>query len=589
VSVEKVNSKDRQQMEPVHELGDDLDTEQLPDRWLYFWAMMLGLSVVLGAVIGRPLYRHFKTERAQRLAREVSARVDAGTATNLLPTVRLMLDLAPRNDLVLRAAARFCSSNRMPEAVTYWRMLLDTVPGSHDDHLALAKAAMDLGQYDVATRELGLLIVRSGGDLEATRLALRLCLKRGAWKLAVRAADQVLQMDPNDEQAEIWRDTALIRTRLPANLSNAKADLIALMFRSKTRWKEAVDVLLDVPGLTRPELRLARRRVQSEAATTWVDQMRQMSVDWLLDVDQRDVVIGRALRIVGGNGQSGDVLQAGRWLLAHEAAEPLLKGVPLEAIKGDRIRMQLHVMALARLGQWEQVAAIVDQPDTGLDAHIAQVMSIAAAGVKPDGLPQSRAQAVLANRDLTLAELLEAAQLAEEYGLYEAAILLMEPLLANPATMPEAANHILALASNTDSLLLRRRALDRLLNGYPTDLLALQQLGYLEAVVPGGDLGVVRILDRRPGSATNQFTQLICALGDIRNGKADAALARLAAAGPAGQSEDYRLHMAYAAAYGAAGDNHEARRHAALAEQARMQLEERDLISRWLPVKTSNP
>jgi tetratricopeptide (TPR) repeat protein len=581
-----MNPEERPPGEPGFALGEDMDTGALPDRWLYKWVVAGVLLAVAGAAFALPAYRYFKARRAEGIARMVAARLDTGSATNVLTDVRLMLDLAPTNDLVLRTAARYCSSNRLPEAVNYWRLYLNTVPGSHDDHLALATAAMDAGQYDVATTELARLIVRPGGDPEATRLALRLCMKRGAWRMAARAAEEVLRLDPDDEQAELWHGVALIRTRVPSWVAQARGEMSGMAFRSKTHWKDAIDVLLEAPEVTRAELRLIQRRLQSSPPEGPDDVMRVLSVEWLLDDGQRDRTIDKALALVTDPGATeGSVRTAGRWLLARGAAERLLAALPLERSRGDRTRIQLHVLALAHLGRWGPVMQIVDQPEYGLEAHVGVVMSIVASWLGADGSNQIRAKAVLANQDLTLHQLLEAAQLAEEFGLYEAAIDLMEPLLANPATMPEAANHILALANNTDRLALRRTALDRLLKAFPTDTVALQQLGYLEAVVPGGDLGVVRILERKPGGATNQFTQLVCALADIRNGKADAALARLAAAAPGGGSLDYRLHMAYAAAYGIVGDQHEARRHAALAEQARMQHEELDLIRRWLPAK----
>ena len=48
---------------------------------------------------------------------------------------------------------------------------------------------------------------------------------------------------------------------------------------------------------------------------------------------------------------------------------------------------------------------------------------------------------------------------------------------------------------------------------------------------------------------------------------------------------DPRVHLAYAAASGLANDPRGAKRHALLADQGRLKLEERALISRWLPDK----
>jgi tetratricopeptide (TPR) repeat protein len=560
-----------------------------PHRWIYVWLLVPVALVGLGFFVGMPWYRHAKTQRAQRIAREVMAQLDSGSGTNGLPLVRLMLGLAPDDEIVLRAAARFCTRNVHPDALVYWQRFFAVAEGTRDDHLGYALAAVDRGRYEIAVQELVQLIVRPGGDVEAARVALRLAMKRGAWEFASRVATHVLELDPGDEQAELWRSMALVRTGHPDLIVEAKAHLIAQMLRVGDRWRDAADVLLDAPGLNGTELRILRQRIRTPVSEAVPDRLRELSVDWLLDPDLHARSVETAVKLLGSATSGDDIQRAGRWLLVHGAAEPLLKAVPLESSRGDRVKMQLHVMALARLGRWDQVSTVADLPDSGLEPHVAEVMAIAAASLKPNGRTQSRARAVLADRNLLVPDLLEAAQLAEENGLREAAILLLEPLLENDATMPEAANRILALSGGVDSMVLRRRALDRLVNAFPKDMLALQMLGYVEAVVPGGDLEVVDRLERQPTSATNQFARMAFALREVRRGKPDAALAHLAAAVPADPGEDSRVHMAYAVAYGSMGDYHEARRHADLAQMGHLQVEERDLIGRWLPANSKLP
>ncbi len=569
---------------PGHVLGDDLHPHRRGDKRFLIIFLVLLAGGVTAFVASGPAYRELKTRRARRIAAEVSARIDAGAGTNVVQQVRLILSLAPNDEKVLRTAARYCSTNRLPEAFTYWEALLEVVPGTREDHLAFAQAAADVGRYEVASRELAALLMRAGGDLDAARATLRVAMKRGAWEFATRAAEHVLQLAPDDPQAELWRDIALIRTRQPGAINAAKSSLLTLMFRPGERWREAVDALLDCPGLTREELGLIRRHLLDLNSSAIADQLRFFSVEWVISPEGHVPIIPHVKQLTAQARSGPEIELCGRWLLDHGQAAAVLEMFPKEQSRGDRTRIQVHVLALARLGRWDAVAALAGDSGSGLDAHVATVMSVAAAYQKPDGRDQSAVRALLADHSLRGAELVEAVEIAEENGLYEAAIHLLEYLLDIPALMPEAANHILALSSRVENLALRRRALERLVSAFPNDPLALPQLGYVEAVIPGGNLRIVDRVERLPGSTTNQFAQLVCALADVRRGNGEAALTRLAAFAPPQEVMDYRLHMAYAAAYGAFGAANEARRHAALADKAPLQIEERALISRWLPL-----
>ena len=294
----------------------------------------------------------------------------------------------------------------------------------------------------------------------------------------------------------------------------------------------------------------------------------------------------QALALAAAADNPADLDASGRWLIEHEASGALLGQFPLEACKGDKVKMRLHILALAKLARWDKVSDVARLADTGLEPHIATVMAVAAARSRPNAKDEADAKAVLADRELTVPDLAAAAQLAEEHGLNEAAIYLLEFLLEDPATMPEAANHILMLADRVYRLVLRRRALDRLVNAFPKDVSALQQLGYLEAVLGGGDLEIVGRVGRLPGAETDPFSQLVLAFGEIRRGLGEQALARLAKASPPDAVQDPRVHLAYAAASELVNDLREAKRHALLADKGRLKLEERALLSRWLPDKT---
>ncbi|HTH46134.1 MAG TPA: hypothetical protein VMB21_01355 [Candidatus Limnocylindria bacterium] len=563
---------------------DDLESLRLP--WpVLVKALLVFATLALPRIFGPPLYRHAKVLRAQAIAREVSGQLDVGPATNRLDEVRSMLELAPNDELVLRAAARFCSSNRYPEAVKYWTMLVQAFPGSPEDQLAFARAAMDQGQYSVSTRELEKMLRGPAGRLAAARLSLELALKRGAWGFACRLADYVLEEAPDDDQVRVWRGQALLRAGLPEQLAEARGGLLAIMFHRGDQWRGAMDVLLEVPELPRSEVALIRHRLHEAGSESVEDRLRVFSADWLWDAGAHEEVTARALSLAGSVSQPREIRLAGGWLLAHGAAERLLTLFPLSRCEGSREKMRLHLLALSQLGRWEEASALIDQGRTSLDAQFGTVLAVAAAVHLRPEQQQDAVRAVLANRQLDLNGLLEEVQLAEANGLDEAAIYLLEPLLENPATMPEAANRILALSGLVDRLSLRRRALDRLVHAFPDDPLALLQLAYVEAVVPGGNLALVDWVGRREGNSTNFLAQVSGAMAEVRRGHAEAALDRLTAFTAPDQAEDYRLHLAYAMAYRVAGDFGAARHHAEQANTRTLKLEERELISDLLPRK----
>ena len=537
-----MNMPDESSHHSAHVLGEDLHPRRRGDKRFLIVMISLLIGGVAALMAAGPVYRQIKTRRARRIAAEVSAQIDAGAETNVVQQVRLILSLAPNDEQVLRTAARYCTTNRQSEAFNYWEMVLAAVPGTRDDHLAFAQAAADAGRYEVATRELAALLVRPGGDLDAARATLRLAMKRAAWEFAARAAELVLQLAPNDPQAELWRDIALIRTRQPAAIEVAKGNLLTLMLRSGENWRDAVDALIDCPGLSREELGLIRRRLADLDPSTTADQLRYFSVEWLISPERRGPIVAHVKQLTAMARSGPEIELCGRWLLGRDQAEALLEMFPRETSRGDRVRMQIHVLALARLGRWDAVTAVTGDTGSGLDAHIATVMSVVAACRKPGGADQAAVRALLADHDLRGAELVEAVQIAEENGLYEADIHLLEYILDLPALMPEAANRILMLSGRVENLALRRRALDRLVGAFPNDPVVLPELGYVEAVLPGGNLRIVDRIEQLPGSSTNQFARLVCGLGDVRRGNGEGALNRLAAFAPPQEVMDYRLH-----------------------------------------------
>lgn len=570
---------DRHPLVPPTGLG-----QRFPHQRIFVVAALFALVVTLGAVSARPIYRLLKLQRARQLALEVTTLVDAGAGTNALPQVRVMLGLMPDDEAVLRAAARFSTSNQHPSALAYWEQLLARSAGSREDRLAYAGVAVDQGRYDVATRLLGALMRRPGGDSAAARQALRLALKRSHWELAVRLADHVLELTPGDLQCEAWRAQARLRSPSPGAVEESRGTLFALLFQPGDHWRECADALLELPDLSPAELNLLRLRVNGSAAGGIQDRLRLASIAWWAEPETRATLVNRWLESAATEPVGTVRLQMGHWLLLHGAAEPLLARFPPAACRDSRENMMMHALALARLGRWEEVADVAAAAGSNLDLHLARVLAVTAANLRAGSRQQERARAVLAERGLEVPELLEAVQLCTENGLNEAAIHLLEPLLELPATLPEAANRILQLSSRVESLALRRQALTRLLHHFPHDALALQQLGYVEAILPEGNRAVITRLGRVPGVETNAVSQVVLALGEIRAGRHEEALNRLNRVAPADQATDYRVHLAYAAALGATGNYGDARRHGALAAAGPLQLEERSFIRNWMPV-----
>lgn len=570
---------DRHPLVPRTGLG-----RRFPHQRVFVVAALFALVVALGAVSVRPVYRQLKLQRARQLAQEVTALVDAGAGTNALPQVRVMLGLMPDDEAVLRAAARFSTSNQHPSALAYWEQLLARSVGSREDRLAYAGVAVDQGRYEVATRLLGALMRRPGGDSAAARQALRLALKRSHWELAVRLADHVLELTPGDLECEVWRAQARLRSPAPDAAGESRGPLFALLFQPGEHWRECMDALLELPDLSPAELSLLRHRVNAAAVGEFRDRLRLASIAWLAEPAEREALVHRWVEAAATETVAANRLQMGHWLLLHGAAEPLLARFPLSACRDSRENLTLHALALARLGRWGEVADVAAAPGSKLDLHLARVLAVTAANLQAGSRQQQRARAVLAERNLQVSELLEAVQLCTENGLPEAAIHLLEPLLEVPTTLPEAANRILQLSSRVESLALRRQALTRLLHHFPQDALALQQLGYVEAILPEGNLAVITRLERVPGVETNAVSQMVLALGEIRSGRHEDALARLNRVAPADEATDYRVHLAYAAALGATGNYGDARRHGALAAAGPLQLEEKAFIRTWMPV-----
>src|SRR5208282_5359231 len=117
-----------------------------------FIIILCCIAVLLTGYVGYRSYTVWKCSHLMGLAHQFLAKSDE---RNALLCVQQVLRSEPHNLDATRVMAQLTEAARSPSALLWWSRVVELNPHSLDDRLALAQAAVVMGDFAIATNALG--------------------------------------------------------------------------------------------------------------------------------------------------------------------------------------------------------------------------------------------------------------------------------------------------------------------------------------------------------------------------------------------------------------------------------------------------
>ncbi len=160
-------------------------------RRIIAWSIpaLLLLAVLVGFLI-LPRLPFVRKWRAAQLANEALAEMTGGDWTTAYRLTLAAYQLAPLEPGPLRAAARLNAAAGMPQALTFFRGLIQSGQATTDDEIDFATALLQSGSFPAFVEQIGELQARLGDDLRVGLLLARYAIVSGD----IASAERILTL-----------------------------------------------------------------------------------------------------------------------------------------------------------------------------------------------------------------------------------------------------------------------------------------------------------------------------------------------------------------------------------------------------------
>ena len=570
----------------IHHGADPISGFRDHSKWIPA-ALFSTLALILVAVFTtRPIYRHFKTRRAEKLASQASELIQSGELAKAQGPLAAAMALAPDNPEVIRQSARYATRFLIPQSLQYWEMLEATGKATESDLREHIGVALDLQRTDIAGKvllklketaigapESWLLLMRHDAqrdDLTTSRVNMRAALNRfPAEPRIVLAAGAMMFRQPENptEEAQgkslLWslaigtNAVAVDAARaLAANPRLDRGDKAVLASLLKKRLNPSISELLLIDDLlwdTQPGSRTNRIRARVDAAGS-------MTSIW-------------------------ERVQVAEWLTTHGADQDALSLLPMKAAQTNLAALERRLQALANLRRWDEIEtelAATEKSNTDpMLRYTFQALTAAQTGRTNDAAAQFNNAIAAAGGDPR--RLFFVALAAERSGRNDAAVRGWNALLDSPTFAVKAGQSMLRLLATMDDLPATARAFQKLLSFDPGNLDLQRDLAITQALL-GSHLqdnliGIKELAERNP---ENRGLRQALALIYLRLGNPQAAVEQLDRL-PESPDDTILGRVIQVAVFGANQQRVRARTLAAPLANAFLRNSERELVADWLP------
>lgn len=570
----------------IHHGADPISGFRDHSKWIPATLFATVALILVAVFTTRPIYRHFKTRRAEKLAAQASDLIRAGDLAKAQGPLAAAMALAPDNPEVIRQAARYATRFLIPQSLQYWEMLEATGKATESDLREHIGVALDLQRTDIAGKVLLKLKETAIGEPESWLLLMRHDSQRedlATARVNMRAA---LNRFPNEPRIVLAAGGMMYRQPESAiEQAQGKSLLWSLAVGTNAVALEAVRALAANPRLERGDKAVLASLLKKRPNPSISESLLTDDLLWETQPNARTNLILARVESARSMPAIPDRVQVAEWLSTHGADRDAVALLPLTAARTNLVVLERRLQALANLRRWDEIEtelAATEKSNTDpMLRYTFQALTAAQTQRTNDAAAHFNNAIAAAGGDPR--RLLFVALAAERCGRNDSAVRAWNALLDSPTFAVKAGQSMLRLLATMDDLPATARAFQKLLSFDPNNLDLQRDLCITQSLL-GTQLqeNLTRFTALVEKNPENRGLHQALALLYLRLGNPQAAVEQLDRL-PESPDDTILGRVIQVAVFGANQQRVRARTLALPLANAFLRNSERELVIDWLP------
>ncbi|MDQ6656171.1 MAG: hypothetical protein M3Y80_10200 [Verrucomicrobiota bacterium] len=506
-------------------------SEKHRKRWVFWGVLLLVLLAVVATA--RPVYRWTKTRRANHFVDQAESFLTQGKMAEAASKYRAALQMDPLGYRPLAGAARLATRLDRPEAGDLWHEVMRLPECTTADRQDFAGWLLQRGKTATAEKMIEQLL-QNAPDVKTLTLAARYAGRMGNEAKAIEFARLAVTRAPQgDTAAQFLLAEVLARSADPAQRAAARETLWSVAEHDGPGQRAALEAIARAPELSNDEKSRVLAELEKIADPGATTDLLAAELRLQLQPGAEDQIYEQEIAR-WGKADATALVELTRWLNLHRQFERVLALIPQENAGSTSTLLLSRLDALAGLGRWNEIDAILAGNDLPLDASVVESFRARSAQGRGSALDETlHWDRAIAAAGSDSGKLRFVANFAEQSKASAAALKAYEQLARSADDAVYAQRARQRILETTGDVHAARSAAERLLTAAPDDPNALAQLIHLNLLlgtdVEANAAKAQALVAKYPARLSFRVT---AALGYLRQFNAAAALAQFDAPVP---------------------------------------------------------
>ena len=323
---------------------------------------LVGVTLIVAFLLSaRPLYHNLKRWRARQLASQAQRLLSVQKWPEASEKAQGAFLLCPTEPDAIRAVATLETKAGLPGALEFWQTLLATGRATPADRRSYVAAALRSGAPGRAHAELARLLTEEPDHPADLWLLARVCLAEGDPSAAGRFAAAAAAGDPTNRQYRLFAAT------LSGDAAQAGARQVVwgLGREDDAIGLQALEYLASLRDLPADQLRELASLLEKHPLRRTADRLLALTLRLRAQPARRAQVLDAATGAFA-HADAADRRDFGAWLNQQGEFERTLAVLPLAEARQRMDLFIVHLDALASLGRWSGIEALLKDRTTPL-------------------------------------------------------------------------------------------------------------------------------------------------------------------------------------------------------------------------------
>ncbi len=323
---------------------------------------LVGVTLIVAFLLSaRPLYHNLKRWRARQLASQAERLLSEQKWPEASEKAQGAFLLCPTEPDAIRAVATLETKAGLPGALEFWQTLLATGRATPADRRSYVAAALRSGAPGRAHAELARLLTEEPDQPADLWLLARVCLAEGDPSAAGRFAAAAATGDPTNRQYRLFAAT------LSGDAAQAGARQVVwgLGREDDAIGLQALEYLASLRDLPADQLRELASLLEKHPLRRTADRLLALTLRLRAQPARRAQVLDAATDAFA-HSDAADRRDFGAWLNQQGEFNRTLAVLPLADARQRMDLFIVHLDALASLGRWSEIEALLKDRTTPL-------------------------------------------------------------------------------------------------------------------------------------------------------------------------------------------------------------------------------